>query len=607
MTSVRILCAVLVLAFGAALPARADQMSDLVDRYVAWRGGAAFEHLTSVHATGKLETAGLSGSIEVWSERNNRQRTDLDLGVFKTTAVVADPAWDITASGQIANLSDAEVRYARRDGALRFADALRGRGGATDRYLGTETRDGRTWGVIRVSFGDEDTYDAFIDPASGELDGLRVMEDRRGRFERFSDWRLVDGVRMAFVETTTAEVKTDDSTVRFGAISLDNSFQNALFRRPETLRASPFKGGATSTAWIPFEFFGENRIFFPARVNGRDTVVLLDSGAEASVIDKTYASQIGLVSEGTLTARGAGGTDSAGVIKDVTIEIGGVVLDKLAIVAIDIAPVGARIGHPLPFVLGGEVFNEFAVDIDFAHRRLAFRDPAHLQKPAGAVEVPLKAVQGIRAVPVSVEGGPETMFDFDLGNGSPLLVFPAYADPHGLLNDRRLSMAMSGAVGGVHPEDEATIKRLRFAGVDFHDVPTVFPGASNAGLNSNLSLGNVGLPIIDRFHVIVDFPHDRAWLTPDAERVAQPFAKDRLGLSIVPHDADLAVEYVSPGSPAEAMGFKIGDRITEIDRSPKAAWPSDSLRTLAQQPAGTVVEFTLGDGSVRRVRLEDYF
>ena len=71
--------------------------------------------------------------------------------------------------------------------------------GAADRYLGTETRDGRPWGVIRVSFGDEDSYDAFIDPATGELDGC-ILENRKGRFwNSFYDWRVVDGVRVPFL------------------------------------------------------------------------------------------------------------------------------------------------------------------------------------------------------------------------------------------------------------------------------------------------------------------------------------------------------------------------------------------------------------------------
>jgi predicted metalloprotease with PDZ domain len=83
--------------------------------------------------------------------------------------------------------------------------------------------------------------------------------------------------------------------------------------------------------------------------------------------------------------------------------------------------------------------------------------------------------------------------------------------------------------------------------------------------------------------------------------------RDRLGLSLINHANDLEVEFVSPGGPAEAVGFKTGERVTLIDRKPQAAWPADALRTLAEQPAGTLIEFTLEGGQVRRVKLADYF
>ena len=600
--------AALALACFSAAPACADTLSDLVDRYVAWRGGPTFEHLTSVHETGTLETGGLKGTFEAWSERAGRQRTQYDLGVVKQTSVVdAARSWDTSPSGQVENAPDADVVDSLRDAALQFGDALRGRDGAKAMLSPSEARDGRSWSVVHVAFGTEDAYDVFIDPNTGELGGIRVNENRKGRFEGFGDWRVVDGVRMPFLQTVKSDLPGGDSTARIEKMELNHAFQADLFGRPGVVRRAGFANGATGTGWIPFEFFGGNRIYFPAKVNGHAMIVLLDSGAESSVIDRAYAATLGMNPKGGITGAGAGGYEAVGVIDNVTVEVGDLRLGPLTIGALNLAPVGKRIGHPLPFVLGDELFNELAVDIDFAHRRLAFRDPAHLEKPAGAVEIPLKRVEGIRATPVSVEGGRPTDFDFDIGNGSPLLIFPAYEEAHHLLDGRRTSQALGGAVGGYHAETVTTVRRVTFAGVDFKDVPAVLTAATNSGVNSNLTLGNIGLPIIDRFHIIVDFSHDRAWLTPDPEQIAAPFVRDRLGMSIVAQDADLAVEFVSPGGPAEAMGFKAGDLITQIDRKPEAAWPAETLRALAQEPAGTIVEFTLSDGTVRRVRLADYY
>jgi hypothetical protein len=504
-------------------------------------------------------------------------------------------------------MAKTDVDAQEHDLALEFADALRGHRGAKAMLLDTEQRDGASWSVVRVSFGGYDTYDAFIDPSTGALDGFRITEDRKTRFERRGDWRVVDGVRMAF----SVEIKTDlpggDQTAHLETIELNRAVPDSLFARPAAVHKASFRDGATSTGWIPFEFFGGNRIYFPVKVNGREVVVLLDSGAETSVIDKSVAKSIGLEPKGEVPVVGSGGAEPAGVVSGVTIEVGNLKLSDLNIVALDLQPSAKRIGHPLSLVLGGELFREFAADIDFAHRRIAFRDPEHLTKPEGAQEIPLTAVEGIRSIPVSVEGGPSVQFDFDLGSGSPLLVFPAYYKAHDLLAARRTSKSLGGGAGGVHPETMATIRKVEIAGVDFTDVPTRFTSETTSGANNDRTLGNVGLPILSRFHLVIDFSHDRVWMTPEPRAASMPFEKDRMGLSLQPKDGAFEVEFVSPASPADAAGLKAGDHIKLIDRKPPEAWPAQALRGLGAEAAGTRVELTMADGSIRRLVLADYF
>ena len=456
-------------------------------------------------------------------------------------------------------------------------------------------------------FGDADIYDAFIDPATGELDGWRITEDRKTRFESKADWRTVDGVRMPFLQTTTTDVPGGDQTVRLATVELNRPIAAALFDRPAQVKKVSFAGGVGSTGWIDFEFFGGNRIYFPARVNGHPVVVLLDSGAESSAIDRTWAASIGLTGKGGFTAMGSGGVDTAGVINGVQVEVGNLTLKDLTVASLDFGPVAAKIGHPLPFVLGNEMFSETAVDIDFAHHRIAFRDPSKLTKPDGAIEIPLASVKGIRSIPVSVEGRPPVQFDFDLGNGSPLLIFPAYYQSQHLLDGRRATQVLGGAIGGIRPQGEAVIRRIDIGGVAFDDVPTQFMADVQSGVNSDLTLGNVGLPILSRFHLVVDYSHDRLIAIPDPQAVKAPFAKDRLGLELTKDAAEFTVAFVSPGGPAEAAGFKAKERVRLIDGRPADAWPKDRLTRLTSGAAGTEVAFTLDDGVVRRVRLADYF
>jgi hypothetical protein len=596
----------LVQAVDVAAAPRSDDLQRTVDRYIKWRGGVAYERLQSIHQRSVLETAGLKGTEEVWADRRGRVRVMDDTGVLKQSEVISpEMSWDTTPSGQLETLSISDRHSIGRLQALQFADALRGQGDSTASTLGLEKRDGRTWAVVRIRFGDDDHYDAFIDPATGALLGFRIVEDRQQRFEGFADWHIVRGVRMPFLHTTKTDSPSDDETMQTTAITLNESFLPSLFVRPTVGRKALFKDGASSTGWIPFEFWAGNRIYFPAKVNGHEVNVLLDSGASVSSIDKAYAASIGLVSKGNFAGAGSGGVETFGFINGVQVQVGNLTLRDINVGAFDFTQIAEKIGHPLLFVLGDELFNELAVEIDFKGRRLLFRDPATVVKPAGAVEVPLVRVKD-RTVPVSVEHRPAVQFEFDLGDGSAIDIFPSYYKAQKLLENRRTSQRIGGGVGGFSPETVATLSSIDFAGVAFAQVPANFTNDTRSADNSNLILGVVGVPVLERFQLIVDYSHDRLFATPYPE-IEAPFGKDRLGIHGINKDDAIVVDFVSPGSPAQAAGLKIGDKISAINQSPTIVWNEAKLRELRNQNAGTVVTLTLSGGGIRKVILADFY
>jgi len=593
---------------GIAPAAHADELSDLIERYIEWRGGAAFEHLSSLEFKAAVETAGLRGTQAVWASRDGRLRVDTDLGVLKQSQVIAPTgAWDTSPSGQVESLSVGDRHNLARDLALQFPGFLRGEGGAAVSIGPQQKEDGHLWSVIRVRFGDEDIYDVLIDPMTGALGSLQISEDRKNRTERFGDWRLIDGVRMPFLLTASADGGNDDQILKIEALTINTSIPEERLKKPERVRKAVFKKGRAAIEWIPFEFFNDNRIFFPARINGLETVVLLDSGASVSAVDKAFARTLGLESRGQFAAPGAGGVDTTGFVGAVDIEIGSMTLRGVNAVSFDFSPIAKRIGHPMPFVLGDEVFNEFAVDIDFAHRRLAFRDPDKLKRPDRAVEVPLMRIKD-RAVPVSVEGAPPVFFEFDLGDGTPLDIYPSYYEAHGLLSGRPTSKLEAGGVGGYHAETVATVRRITIAGVDLREVPTNFtPNVASAN-NSNLLFGTVGLPIWARFHLIIDYTHDRLFAAPDTKMLRAPFARDRFGASLARREGGIVeVTFISPGGPAEAAGLRVGERITKIDGKLVAEWSDVALLSLRFPRTGTEILLTTVDGTTHAVACRDFF
>lgn len=311
--------------------------------------------------------------------------------------------------------------------------------------------------------------------------------------------------------------------------------------------------GADADRPTPFEFFRGARIFLPVQVNGRTVQAMLDSGAGIVTMDRAYAAELGIVPTGTLPLTGAGGTLPA-QIADVTLTVGGLRMEHVRVAIIDLSPVAAGLGRPMPLVLGRDAFEAAVVDIDFPGRKIAFHDPARFTAPGGAVRLPLtETPDRVREISVSVEGAPPERATFDLGSATPITVSHDYASRHDLLQGRPAAQAMAGGVGGMSVHDLITIRSLSVGGVELKAAPALI-NRSDAELPTKGL--NVGMPVLSRFRVITDYGHDALFLVPNATEVAKPFRKDRAGLGAMLTGDHLNVVFVAPGGPADRAGWR---------------------------------------------------
>jgi hypothetical protein len=355
-----------------------------------------------------------------------------------------------------------------------------------------------------------------------------------------------------------------------------------------------FKDGASSSGWINFKPYKASSIFFPAKVNGRDVMVSLYGGP--TNLDKSFAALVGL-------SQTPGGNGDAPKFVGVTVTVGSLTLSDLTTAAVDVPPHFAKItGQPVPLMLGEEVFNRLVVDIDYAYHRLAFRDPADVSKPPRAVEVPVIELDGVRVVPLSINGAPPVQFELELGNVSgPLLVIPSYAQAQKLLEGHPTSQRLSGKF----VEPVVTLDHLSFAGVDFPKAPIAL--VPDAALPPVSITGGVGLPLLSHFHLIIDYPNNRLFAVPNAGVPKPPFIKDRLGLVAAREGDKLRVTFVAPASPAEAAGFKKDDMIAALNGKSVAAEPDLNILTLRFADPGTRFRFAMTNGQVRQIQATDFF
>ena len=365
--------------------------------------------------------------------------------------------------------------------------------------------------------------------------------------------------------------------------------------------SSPFPAGAASSGWIPFEFFDRKRIFIPAEINGVPTQVMLDSGASQTVIDARFVKTLQIKATGHFIGQGAGGSAAVTTLHGVNIKLGAITFRDTDSVGIDLLAVEKQVGHDLPVVLGGDAFAQCVVDIDFAHRRIAFRNPARFDPPADATAAAVTQAGENFAIQANIEGRPARLV-FDIGNGGPLDLNSAFWASPGFLGTRRVSTTKSGGLGGMSVAKLIDIKDLEVGGARFSQIPTILWSDQKAGPAD----GNIGLPILRRFHLMVDLPHGRVLFAPPVDATT-PFDANHTGLTLAPGPAGEKVLYVAPDSPAQAAGLKAGDLIVTIDGMSIADWEARAGADWIYGAPGRNVRLGLAEGAARSLTFGVYF
>lgn len=245
-----------------------------------------------------------------------------------------------------------------------------------------------------------------------------------------------------------------------------------------------------------------DRLFVGAEVNGQAVEALLDSGAEISVADAAAAPALGLGAGDAVAVKGSGGSQAARIVPSARIAALGVSITNTPVAVTDLSDISARlVGRRVDFILGGEFFAATRLLIDIDAGQIAIVPPG--TTPQG-VELPLSDHAGIKAIKVS-SGATELPAEFDLGNGSDVLISRAAADKLELVP---AGMEPAGGIGGGGQRTVVFIPELTIAGRRFAHVRAhVDPGKDTASLN-------VGVKLLRAFVIVTDFAGGKVWLQP---------------------------------------------------------------------------------------------
>jgi predicted metalloprotease with PDZ domain len=163
---------------------------------------------------------------------------------------------------------------------------------------------------------------------------------------------------------------------------------------------------------------------------------------------------------------------------------------------------------------------------------------------------------------------------------------------------------MSTGVAGTHVAQEFRLPSVTFGGERFTDVPTSVP----ASWVKKDTKATIGMDLLSRFRLIVDYPQDSLFLLAGAETRTRPFRVNRSGVRSRLVGGRLTIIHVSSGSPAEFAGWRAGEEIVAVDGvavgSPAFG---DTQLMWSLRPAGTVVRVGVAGAGERTLTLADYY
>ena len=147
---------------------------------------------------------------------------------------------------------------------------------------------------------------------------------------------------------------------------------------------------------------------------------------------------------------------------------------------------------------------------------------------------------------------------FDTGFNAELAIGSELFDE--LVKAGTLSETESGTTAtpkGLHRSRRGTLARMTIAGCAVEDV-LIFemPGRVDAG--------SIGIGLLERFHVVADFPRDELWLCL-REDYKRRYVHRLVGFLPAFTESGLLVYQVRDGSEAQEAGLSPRDVITHID------------------------------------------
>jgi predicted aspartyl protease len=258
---------------------------------------------------------------------------------------------------------------------------------------------------------------------------------------------------------------------------------------------------------VPF-VWTPGQIEVAVAVNGAPATFLLDTGSEYSIVSTRLARQL------SLGVESGGARDFAG---GVTLAVGPITMADQRVMVMPFDTYYAR-GRRIDGLLGFDVFDRFAVKIDWSGKTLTFWDRGAFTPPKAAMDVPIEFAGRLPVVTAVLQlesGSPLTArLMVDTGASQSVMLRQPFAVKHDLFARAAGEKSAPSLADGtrrlvVVPARDMAVGPLTF------DRPEILAFAESIGsAGSTATDGLIGNTLLSRFTLYVDYARKKLYLEP---------------------------------------------------------------------------------------------
>jgi hypothetical protein len=348
---------------------------------------------------------------------------------------------------------------------------------------------------------------------------------------------------------------------------------------------------------LPLEDYG-GHLYLQGKINGVSTKnLILDSGAADLFVSESEAKALRLQAQGKASIPGRTKIIPTVSVSNLSIQLGTLTLkDHTSVIIPQAEALGLEqyFGRRISAVVGYELFEQLVVEVDYSRQTLRLFRPKIYRYQGNGQRIPL-TLEGDRpyidatVLPYSYPALPAKLM-IDLGSNAALSLTAACGLDQRLIAAaprtlRRNLVTIQGAGEIIL----GRLQRLQIGSMQIQE-PTAIFGKTTAGDCDRLS-GKIGYQILRQFKVILDYPHRQLILEPYAAGSRPSYDYDLSGLWLKATGSqlkDYRVGAVSPATPAETAGVKVGDRIVKINNTELSELTLVQIRRQLSQAGQTV-------------------